>query len=150
MIITVNKLTRLRSVPILNRIATECISILGVDLPLSVVIGDKVDFRHNAIGTVIHKKTTIENDVQIFQNVTLGRADISLHEQDSGMEGILIKRGAIISAGAKVLCKEGVLTIGENSLIAANAVVLQSVPDNEVWGGIPARKIADLKNAHAS
>ena len=47
--------------------------------------------------------------------------------------------------GPKYCVVHGKLTIGENSVIAANAVLLNSVPENEVWGGIPARKIGDVK-----
>lgn len=49
-----------------------------------------------------------------------------------------IKRNAVLFAGAIVL--PGV-TIGENSVIAAGAVVTKDVPDYELWGGVPARFI---------
>lgn len=48
------------------------------------------------------------------------------------MKNIIIKENAIICAGAKKLCKEGTLTIGKNSIVAANAVLLNSIGDNEV------------------
>ncbi|MFQ7842579.1 MAG: acyltransferase, partial [Thomasclavelia spiroformis] len=53
-----------------------------------------------------------------------------------------IKEGAILCAGAKILGK-GQLTVGRNTIIAANAVLLSSTGDNEVWAGIPAKKIKD-------
>jgi acetyltransferase-like isoleucine patch superfamily enzyme len=49
-----------------------------------------------------------------------------------------IKRNAVLFAGAQVL--PGV-TVGENAVIAAGAIVVCDVPSFEVWGGIPARKI---------
>ncbi len=54
---------------------------------------------------------------------------------------ILIKKRAWIGAGATIL--PGV-TIGENSVVAAAAVVSKNVPDNVVVGGIPARVIKSL------
>lgn len=51
---------------------------------------------------------------------------------------ILIKNNAWIGAGATIL--PGV-TIGENAIVAAGAVVSQSVPSNTVVGGIPAKII---------
>lgn len=53
-----------------------------------------------------------------------------------------IKRNAWIGAGATIL--PGV-TIGENSVVAAGAVVARNVPDNTLVGGIPAKKIKSLK-----
>jgi acetyltransferase-like isoleucine patch superfamily enzyme len=43
--------------------------------------------------------------------------------------------------GCNVIVLKGV-TIGENSVVAAGAVVNKSIPENEIWGGIPARKIS--------
>lgn len=51
---------------------------------------------------------------------------------------IVIKRNAWIGAGASVM--PGV-TIGENAIVAANAVVTKDVPANAIVGGIPAKVI---------
>lgn len=53
-----------------------------------------------------------------------------------------VKRNAIVFSGATIL--PGV-TIGENAVIAAGAVVRCDVPDYEIWGGIPARKIGEVR-----
>lgn len=53
-----------------------------------------------------------------------------------------VKREAIVFAGAIVL--PGV-TVGENAVIAAGAVVNRNVPPFEVWAGKPARKIGEVK-----
>ena len=73
----------------------------GVDIPPEVQIGKDVKFPHNSVGTVIHNNTTIESNAKIYQNVTLGRADIHLPMEKSKMKGILIKEGAIICARRK-------------------------------------------------
>jgi acetyltransferase-like isoleucine patch superfamily enzyme len=51
---------------------------------------------------------------------------------------VVIRKGAWL--GAAVTVMPGV-TIGENAVVAANAVVTNDVPDNTVVGGIPARVI---------
>ena len=38
------------------------------------------------------------------------------------------------------------MTIGNNVVIAAGAVVTHDVPDNCVVGGVPAKKIRDIEN----
>lgn len=55
---------------------------------------------------------------------------------------IVIKRGAWLGASVSVM--PGV-TVGENAVVAANAVVSRDVPDNAVVGGIPARFIKNLQ-----
>ncbi len=52
-----------------------------------------------------------------------------------------VKKNASIFSGAVVL--PGV-TIGENAVIGANAVVIRDVPDYEIWAGNPARKVKDV------
>jgi acetyltransferase-like isoleucine patch superfamily enzyme len=54
---------------------------------------------------------------------------------------IHIKRNTWIGAGATIL--QGV-TIGENAIVAAGAVVTMDVPDNSIFGGIPAKMIKEI------
>ena len=131
MLLKVENLVKMYKTPILGGVAKELNYLLGVDIPRCVVIGNNVSFPHNAIGTVI------------YQNVTLGRADVYKSEKDSPSEfkGFLIKEGACICAGAKLICKKGTLVIGKNAVVGANAVLLNSIGDNEIWGGVPARFI---------
>lgn len=83
--------------------------------------------------------------MKIYQNVTIGRADIENKINESKFDKIIIKKGAILGAGCKVLCKEGILTIEENTIIGANAVLTKSTNKNEIWAGIPAKKIGERK-----
>lgn len=115
--------------------------LIGVDIPITVKIGQNVEFPHWSYGLVIHENTVIDDGVKIYQGVTLGRADIHLPFHLSQFRGIYVKRNAIICAGAKVLCKSGVLEIGENTIIGANSVLVCSTGDNEIWAGNPAKKI---------
>lgn len=131
---------------IFNKIIYHLLLRKGIDIPFDVKIGRNVKFPHNSVGTVIHNNTILEDDVKIYQNVTIGRADIYVPMCKSKMKSIVIKKGAIICAGAKILCKKGTLEVGENSVIAANTVLLQSTGKNEIWAGIPARKIGEINN----
>jgi serine O-acetyltransferase len=38
-----------------------------------------------------------------------------------------------------VLCKQGVLRVGRGTMVGANAVLLESTGEDEIWAGIPAR-----------
>lgn len=86
---------------------------------------------------VIGETAEVGNDVLMYHNVTLGGTG-----NHHGKRHPTIKNNVIISSGAKVL---GPITIGENSKIGANAVVLKDVPDNATVVGIPA-KVVKLNN----
>lgn len=115
--------------------------LFSFDLPPEVVVGANVRFWHNCLGTVFHDKVEIEDGAWIFQGVTFGDANSFKGSIGHGYEKIVVGKNASICAGAKVLCKEGVLRIGEGAVVAANAVVTRSVPDYEIWAGVPAKKI---------
>lgn len=88
---------------------------------------------------------TIEDNVLIAPNVSILSEGhpISPKDRHSLIPGhVHIKmRNAWIGAGAIIL--QGV-TIGENSIVAAGAVVSKDVPDNTVAGGIPAGTIKNI------
>lgn len=130
----VNKLVCLYNGPF-RKVAQKLAFFRGVEIPTEVKIGCNVNFAHNAVGTVIHRKTVIEDDVIIFPGVTIGKADIFEDWQNSKVEGFIIEKGAALCAGAKVLCKEGILHIGKHAIVAANAVVNHSVGAYEIVGG---------------
>jgi acetyltransferase-like isoleucine patch superfamily enzyme len=84
---------------------------------------------------------TIEDDVQIGPKVSLITENHPLDpatRKSLDLKSILIKRNAWIGAGAIILPG---ITIGENSVVAAGAVVNKDVPDNTVVGGVPAKII---------
>jgi acetyltransferase-like isoleucine patch superfamily enzyme len=87
---------------------------------------------------------TIEDDVQIGPRVNLVTenhpVDPTLRKH-LDLKPVVIKRNAWIGAGATVL--PGV-TVGENSIVAAGAVVNKDVPDNTIYGGIPAKFIRTI------
>lgn len=88
---------------------------------------------------------TIEDDVMIGPKVCLTTESHPLHPQERKkllVKPIVIKRNAWIGAGATVL--PGV-TIGENAVVAAGAVVSKDVPANTVVGGVPAKVIKTIE-----
>lgn len=88
---------------------------------------------------------TIEDNVLIAPKVNLLSEGhpVSSHERQSLVPGsIHIKKNAWIGAGATIL--PGV-TIGENAIVAAGAVVSKDVPDNTIVGGIPAKVIKEIQ-----
>ena len=87
---------------------------------------------------------TIEDGVLIAPKVSLLSEGhpVSPGDRHSLVPGhIHIKKNAWISAGATIL--PGV-TIGENAVVAAGAVVSKDVPANTVVGGIPAKHIKNI------
>ena len=130
-----------RSWPFIGRLAYYALKLLGVEIPISVHIGRDLELAHGGFGVVIHPHTTIGNRVKIYPGVGLGRADVHLTAAQSAFEGIQVDDDVILASGAKVLGKQGVLRIGRGSVVGANAVLLQSTGECEIWAGLPARCI---------
>ncbi len=130
--------------PILGTLAYFLLKLLGAEVPSSVKIGKDVMLVHGAFGLVLHPNSVIGDRVKLYPGVTLGRADIQLPIEESKFEGIEIGEDVILSPGAKVLCKQGVLSVGKGTMIGANAVLLESTGENEIWAGIPAKKVSSL------
>ena len=102
------------------------------DIHPACTIGRRVFIDH-AIGVVIGATAIVEDDVLIYQGVTLG--GVSLNK---GKRHPTIKSNVVIGSGAKIL---GNITVGSNSKIGANSVVVTDVPENSTAVGVPARII---------
>jgi len=92
---------------------------------------------------------TIEDDVLIGPKVNLVTINHPLdpaRRRSTYCAPIVIKKGAWVGASVSVM--PGV-TIGENAVVAANAVVTRDVPDLAVVGGVPARVIKHIGGADA-
>lgn len=101
-----------------------------IDIHPAATIGRRVFIDHGA-GVVIGETAVIGNDVLIYQQVTLGGVST-----DKGKRHPTLEDNVVIGAGAKVL---GNITIGENSKVGANSVVVNNVPTDSTAVGIPAR-----------
>ena len=112
--------------------------VTNVDIHPCAKIGRRV-FLDHAFGVVIGETAVIEDDVLIYQGVTLGGVSL-----DRGIKRHpTVKSGAVIGGGAKVL---GNITIGENSRVGANSVVVKDVPANSTAVGIPAKVVTKGKD----
>ncbi len=104
----------------------------NIDIHPAAQIGKRVFIDHGT-GVVIGETAVIEDDVLIYQGVTLGGVSLT-----QGKRHPTIKQGAVIGAGAKIL---GNIEIGEHAKIGANSVVVKAVPDCSTAIGIPAHVI---------
>lgn len=104
----------------------------GIEIHPGATIGRRLVIDHGT-GIVIGETTEIGDDVLIYQGVTLGGTG-----KDTGKRHPTIGNNVMISAGAKVL---GPFKIGDNSRVAAGAVVLSEVPANSTVVGVPARVV---------
>ena len=135
------RLVYARRWPILGRLAYFLLKLLGVEIPLSVKIGPGFLLHHGGVGVVIHPKTVIGARVGIYPGVTLGRADVYRPASQSKFEGIIVEDDVILGAGAKILCDNGIQRVRRGTVIGANAVLTESTGENEIWAGIPAKKV---------
>lgn len=102
----------------------------GIDIHPAARIGQRITIDHGT-GIVIGETTIIEDDVSLFQGVTLGGTG-----KNSGQRHPVIRQGCMIGAGAKIL---GHLEIGAHARVGAASVVLGNVPPRSTAVGNPAR-----------
>lgn len=121
-------------IPLLPRLFRFLIFLLyNSDIPSSVSIGNGTLFGHSGIGVVIHQDAVIGNHCVIGQGITIGG-------RSRNPQVPVIGNKVYIAAGARVL---GPIKIGNNVIIAPNAVVIEDVADNCIVGGIPARVLRE-------
>lgn len=125
-----------------RRLTRELLALYGVEVPAEVEIGPRLYVPHRGFGVVIHPRTTIGEHVTIYHGVTIGRGDPWVPQSDSLMERIVIEDEVKLCPGAKVICSRGTLVVRAGTVVGANAVLTQSTGPNEVWAGVPARRIA--------
>ena len=104
----------------------------GIEIHPGATIGKRFFIDHGT-GVVIGETAEIGDDVTIYQGVTLGGTG-----KDHGKRHPTIGNNVMIGSGAKVL---GPFKVGDNSRIAAGAVVLSEVPENSTAVGVPAKVV---------
>jgi serine O-acetyltransferase len=107
--------------------------VFSVDIHPAAQIGSGIMIDH-ATGVVIGETAIVEDDVSMLHEVTLGGSGISR----GCRRHPLIRRGVLLSAGAKVL---GPVEIGEGAKIGGGSVVLADVPAHSTAAGVPAKII---------
>ncbi|MDQ6980479.1 MAG: serine O-acetyltransferase [Ghiorsea sp.] len=100
----------------------------GIEIHPGASIGRRFFIDHG-MGIVIGETTEIADDVTLYHGVTLGGTTWVAEKRHPTLEA-----GVVVGAGAKVL---GPITIGEQSRIGSNAVVLKEVPPHSTVVGIP-------------
>lgn len=123
-------------------------ALYGLELPASVIIGADFQIVHRGIGTVIHPLTKFGDRVRVYHQVTIGRQDAHRPIASSLFGGVVVHDDVVIFPGAKILGAAGLTNIGPGTIVAANAVLLESTGENEIWAGIPAKKIGTREDAH--
>jgi serine O-acetyltransferase len=118
--------------PLAKVFSTTNFVVFGLEIGIDCEIGPGLYFPHT-VGTVIGA-SRIGARAVIYHNVTLGAKEPDLaYAADKRPE---LGDDVFVGSGAKVL---GGLRLGDRSVVAANAVVVHSVPDGATVAGIPAR-----------
>jgi len=110
--------------------------ITGIEIHPGAIIGSGFFIDHG-MGVVIGETTEIGHNVTIYHGVTLGGVSLV-----KGKRHPTIEDNVVIGAGAKVM---GAITVGHNSRIGANAVVVKSVPPDSVVVGVPGQVVRRSK-----
>jgi serine O-acetyltransferase len=116
-------------------------NLTGIEIHPGATIGYGFFIDHG-MGVVIGETAEIGRDVTLYHGVTLGGTSL-----EKGKRHPTIGDRVVVGAGAKVL---GAITIGEDSRIGANAVVVKSVPANSVVVGVPGQIVRRTHLHHAS
>ena len=104
----------------------------GVEIHPGAKIGTGVFIDHGS-GIVIGETAEVGDGCTLYQGVTLGGTG-----KDTGKRHPTLGKNVTVGSGAKVL---GPFTIGDNSKIAAGAVVLKEIPPNATAVGVPAQVV---------
>lgn len=104
----------------------------NVDIHPGATIGSRFFIDHGAC-VVIGETAVIGNDVTLYHGVTLGGTS-----WNKGKRHPTLENGVLVGAGAKVL---GNITVGKNSRVGANSVVVEDVPEGCTVVGIPGKVV---------
>jgi serine O-acetyltransferase len=104
----------------------------GIEIHPGATIGKRLVIDHG-MGIVIGETAIVGDDCLLYQGVTLGGSG-----KEKGKRHPTLGNNVLVGAGAKVL---GSFTVGDNARIAANAVVLNEIPENATAVGVPARVV---------
>ena len=106
----------------------------SIDIHPGAKIGKRFFLDHGF--SVIGESAEIDDDVTIYQHVTLGGTNPTTGE--GGKRHPTLRSGVVIGSGAQVL---GPIEIGEGAKIGANSVVTKDVATGQTVVGIPARPV---------
>jgi serine O-acetyltransferase len=116
-------------IPFLPRLISQMARFFtGIEIHPGAQIGKSLFIDHG-MGVVIGETSIIGDNVTLYQGVTLGGTG-----KETGKRHPTLGDNIVVGTGAKIL---GNITIGSNSYVGANAVVLKSVPPNSTVVGVP-------------
>ena len=122
---------RRMKVPFLPRYISQLARLFtGIEIHPGARIGEGLFIDHG-MGVVIGETAIIGDNVLLYQGVTLGGTG-----KERGKRHPTIGNNVVVGAGAKIL---GNITVGDNSYIGSNAVVIKDVPPNSTVVGVPGR-----------
>jgi serine O-acetyltransferase len=104
----------------------------GIEIHPGATIGPRLFIDHG-MGVVIGETAEVGSCVTLYHGVTLGGTSLNKGKRHPTLED-----NVVVGAGAKIL---GAITIGANSRIGANAVVVKSVPPDSVVVGVPGQVV---------
>lgn len=104
----------------------------GIEIHPGARIGRGLFIDHG-MGVVIGETSKIEDNVTLYQGVTLGGTSLKREKRHP-----TLGRNVVVGAGASIL---GAITIGDGSRIGGGSVVVNDVPPNSVVVGIPGKVI---------
>lgn len=107
-------------------------SLTGIEIHPGATIGPNLFIDHG-MGVVIGETAEVGSCVTLYHGVTLGGTSLNKGKRHPTLED-----NVVVGAGAKIL---GAITVGENSRVGANAVVVKSVPANSVVVGVPGQVV---------
>jgi serine O-acetyltransferase len=114
---------------LLGRWASHLVrGLTGIEIHPGATIGPRFFIDHG-MGVVIGETAEVGADVTLYHGVTLGGTSWA-----KGKRHPTLGDRVVVGAGAKIL---GAITVGSDSRIGANAVVVKSVPPNSVVVGVP-------------
>ena len=111
----------------------------GIEIHPGAKIGTNLFIDHG-MGVVIGETSEIGNNVTIYHAVTLGGISPSINSESQRNEKRhpTIGNDVVIGSGAQII---GPVKVGNGARIAANAVVVNDVPENSTMVGVPAKII---------
>jgi len=125
---------------LLARIISQIVRFFtGIEIHPGAKIGKNLFIDHG-MGVVIGETSEIGNNVTIYHAVTLGGISPSIESEKQRNEKRhpTIGDDVVIGSGAQII---GPIKVGNGSRVAANAVVVNDVPDDSTMVGVPAKII---------
>jgi serine O-acetyltransferase len=104
----------------------------GIEIHPGAKIGKRF-FVDHGMGVVVGETAEVGNDVLLYHGVTLGGTSWKKVKRHP-----TVGNNVVIGTGAKIL---GPITIGDNTRIGSNSVVVNDIPPNSIVVGIPGKVV---------